>query len=178
MRKFAFIIKLKNDIAFWLHKALRSKSEKKSCCVSLSSKGYKVMTIYQIFRAYKAVGKPIYFLPLTTSENELAKAVFECLEKSCVIRHALTDSASDYLNFIKERSLKSYYASSIECIIELNSVTGLIKFSLWEQAENGRGMIPNSKQSLIVNYQKGKEQNIAQHIIEILMKELREKKNN
>ena len=133
------------------------------------------MTIYQIFREYKTEGKPIFFLPLTASKAELAKAVFECLEKSCVIRHARTDSASDYLKLIKERLLKAYYASSVECTIELNSVIGLIKFAFWQQAENGRGMIPNSKQGLTVKYQKGKEQNIAQLIIETLTEELKQK---
>ncbi len=175
MRKLAFITKFKNDIAFWLYKTLKSKSEKRLCCVSLSKKGYKVITIYQIFREYKTEGKPIFFLPFTTSKAELAKAIFECLGKSCVIRHTLTGSVSDYLKLIKERSLKSYYVSSVECTIELNSVTGLIKIAFWQQAENGRGMIPNSKQNLTVKYQKGKEQNIAQLIIETLTEELKQK---
>lgn len=55
----------------------------------------------------------------------------------------------------------------------------IIKFkndiAFWQQAENGCGMIPNSKQGFIVKYQKGKEQNIAQLIIETLTEELKQK---
>lgn len=177
MKRFASIINLRDLIAFWLHKILRSKNDKKFCCVSLSRRGYKVITLYQLFRRYKTEGRPIFFFPFTTSADDLSKALFECLEESCTILHEPTRSTADYLKLIKERSLKDYYTSSVECTIELNPITDLIKFTFWQQAENGCGMIPSSN-NYTVKYQKGKEQYIAQRVIEALTKKLKQKETH
>lgn len=68
-------------IKFWLCKLLYS-HRKKSCCISFSSKGFKVITLYRIFEGCQVEDKPIIFLPATASEEELANAIFFCLGKS------------------------------------------------------------------------------------------------
>lgn len=173
--KINHITQLENKISFWLHKTLKSKRESRLCCISLSKKGFKVITLYQIFRGYKTEGEPIYFLPFTTSEDELTRAIFDCLGKSCTIMYTPSISTTDYLRFIKERSLKSYYASSVECTLELNPNTSLITFNFWQQVKNGRGTIPCKDQSLTVKYQKGNELHIAQYINKILKEKLTQK---
>lgn len=113
-------------IKFWLCKLLYS-HRKKSCCISFSSKGFKVITLYRIFEGCQVEDKPIIFLPATASEEELANAIFFCLGKSSMVIRTSINSTSAYLKFIKERSLKSYYFpirglhSKVECSNRHNS---------------------------------------------------------
>ena len=43
---------------------------KKSCCISFSSKGFKVITFHRIFEGGQVEDKTIIFLPATASEED------------------------------------------------------------------------------------------------------------
>ena len=154
-------------IKFWLCKLLYS-HRKKSCCISFSSKGFKVITLYRIFEGCQVEDKPIIFLPATASEEELVNAIFFCLDKSSMVIRTSINSTSAYLKFIKERSLKSYYQQSVACIVKLNVQTGIIHLELWQQADDGRGMTPCHEQSLMAFDVKGNSQLFAKYVMEIL----------
>lgn len=162
-------------IKFWLCKLLYS-HRKKSCCISFSSKGFKVITLYRIFEGCQVEDKPIIFLPATASEEELANAIFFCLGKSSMVIRTSINSTSAYLKFIKERSLKSYYQQSVACIVKLNVQTGIIHLELWQQADDGRGMTPCHEQSLMAFDVKGNSQLFAKYVMEILSERLALKK--
>ncbi len=163
-------------IRFWFCKLLKYHKENKLCCVSFSPKGFKVITLYRIFEGCQAEDKPIFFLPTTASEEELAVAIFECLGKSCTVMRTSINSTSDYLKFIKERSLRSYYKSSVACIVKQNTQTGMIKLELWQQTDDGRGMTPCCEQKLTVFDMRTNEQLIAKYVMDILKKRLALKK--
>ena len=163
-------------IKFWLCKLLYS-HRKKSCCISFSSKGFKVITLYRIFEGCQVEDKPIIFLPATASEEELANAIFFCLGKSSMVIRTSINSTSAYLKFIKERSLKSYYQQSVACIVKLNVQTGKIYLELWQQADDGRGMTPCHEQSLMAFDVKGNSQLFAKYVMEILSERLALKKD-
>ena len=163
-------------IKFWLCKLLCS-HRKKSCCISFSSKGFKVITLYRIFEGCQVEDKPIIFLPATASEEELANAIFFCLDKSSMVIRTSINSTSAYLKFIKERSLKSYFQQSVACIVKLNVQTGIIHLELWQQADDGRGMTPCHEQSLMAFDVKGNSQLLAKYVMEILSERLALKKD-
>ena len=163
-------------IKFWLCKLLYS-HRKKSCCISFSSKGFKVITLYRIFEGCQVEDKPIIFLPATASEEELANAIFFCLDKSSMVIRASINSTSAYLKFIKERSLKSYYQQSVACIVKLNVQTGKIHLELWQQADDDRGMTPCHEQSLMAFDVKGNSQLFAKYVMEILRERFALKKD-
>lgn len=163
-------------IKFWLCKLLYS-HRKKSCCISFSSKGFKVITLYRIFEGCQVEDKPIIFLPATASEEELANAIFFCLDKSSMVIRTSINSTSAYLKFIKERSVKSYYQQSVACIVKLNVQTGIIHLELWQQADDGRGMTPCHEQSLMAFDVKGNSQLLAKYVMEILSERLALKKD-
>lgn len=163
-------------IKFWLCKLLYS-HRKKSCCISFSSKGFKVITLYRIFEGCQVEDKPIIFLPATASEEELANAIFFCLGKSSMVIRTSINSTSAYLKFIKERSLKSYYQQSVACIVKLNVQTGIIHLELWQQADDGRGMTPCHEQSLMAFDVKDNSQLLAKYVKEILSERLALKKD-
>lgn len=159
-------------IKFWLCKLLKSHTKNKSCCVSFSSKGFKVITLYRIFEGCQAEDDPIFFLPTTASEDELANAIFACLDKSRMVMRSSINSTSTYLKFIKERSLKSYYQSSVACMVKLNAPKGIIRLELWQQTDNDRGMTPCREQDLMAFDIKGNRLLLAKYVMKILRERL------
>ena len=174
--KYEFTMFICKRIKFWLCKLLYS-HRKKSCCISFSSKGFKVITLYRIFEECQVEDKPIIFLPATASEEELANAIFFCLGKSSMVIRTSINSTSAYLKFIKERSLKSYYQQSVACIVKLNVQTGIIHLELWQQADDDIGMTPCHEQSLMAFDVRGNSLFFAKYVMEILSERLALKKD-
>lgn len=175
MRLFSTITRLRRYIAYCLHKLLKSNCDDKFCCVYKSEKGYKVITLYQIFEECKTEWEPVFFLSSSATIEELADAVFFCLGKSCTIVHRPIASTQNYLKLVRESSLKSFYASTVLVDVQLNPQSGMIKICPWKQSK-GRGMEPCSEKKITTIYKKGKEKDIANSMVKILNEEFALKK--
>ena len=136
-----------------------------------------MITLYRIFEGCQVEDKPIIFLPATASEEELANAIFFCLDKSSMVIRTSINSTSAYLKFIKERSLKSYYQQSVACIVKLNVQTGKIHLELWQQADDGRYMPSCQEQRLLAFVVYGYRHVLATYVMEILSERLALKKD-
>ena len=136
----------------------------KGCDIYKTDKEYKIITMYKTDSGLYHLDEPVFFLPISSSKEELLYAIQKSISVSKLIKDPLQSDLKDFLRIVKERSLTRFYKSSVCCSLYIEGDDATIEPRIYL----GRGLVPDSDRRIILkNF---REEELIEEIVNVLKK--------
>ena len=135
----------------------------KGCDIHKTDKEYKIITMYKTDSGLYHLDEPVFFLPISSSKEELLYAIQKSISVSKLIKDP-PSNLKDFLRIVKERSLTRFYKSSVCCSLYIEGDDATIEPRIYL----GRGLVPDSDRRIILkNF---REEELIEEIVNVLKK--------